>query len=376
MHKREKERALLKRKLEAGVNIHMPAPRRIGKTWLLKRLAEDLPKNQWHVIDFDVQGMSSPKEFAKKLCQRIQNHSSIAQKFWANVKQRLNTLSNGASVTDPKEALGQLDPIEFCETLVASLDAQEGRTAILIDEIAYFFLKLAEQNPEEAYSFAYKLRSLQLGYTSVQWVMTGSIGLDVIARRFDLEGAFVDFEIFVLEPFTPDEARSFLRDPIFYNQMTAPFDADDDDFNWLFEQLGWLAPYYLKSVANAVRPSTLGQDNKPKATRGDLEKAYDALLQSNRTSEFAVYPEHIDKNLRPEDRFIARHCLDTPSAHPGGEREETIIASITGRHSDKTRRNVKDVLNILANDGLLIRQGDRWKFLSGLIRGYWQRHEA
>ena len=64
MHHRMNERKHLKRKLEAGISIHMPAPRRIGKTWTIGRLAADLRKAGWQAIEVDVQGMDSPREFA------------------------------------------------------------------------------------------------------------------------------------------------------------------------------------------------------------------------------------------------------------------------------------------------------------------------
>ena len=61
MHDRLRERRLLKRKLEAGLSIHMPAPRRIGKTWTIGRLADDLRDDGWHVIEIDVEGMGTPR---------------------------------------------------------------------------------------------------------------------------------------------------------------------------------------------------------------------------------------------------------------------------------------------------------------------------
>ena len=44
--------------------------------------------------------------------------------------------------------------------------------------------------------------------------------------------------------------------------------ASDGDFEFLFEELGWLAPFYLNLVANAVRPSIAG--TPPRATGADF----------------------------------------------------------------------------------------------------------
>src|SRR5690349_21341445 len=227
MHNRLRERGLLKRKLEAGVSIHMPAPRRIGKTWTVGHLADDLRGDGWHVIEVDVEGMGTPRQFAADLCARIEAQNSIRERFKAHAIQRLTNVLGGSWGDKPLDALGKVDPIEFAETLIASLDESGEKTAIIVDEVAYFFRTLAEEDAKEARTFAYKLRALQQRYKNVRWLITGSIGLDVIARRYGLEGAFVDFETFVLEPFTSAEALSYMRDPVMQQSFNHSFDARD-----------------------------------------------------------------------------------------------------------------------------------------------------
>src|SRR3712207_5495966 len=157
MHGRETERAALKRKLSSGTSIHMPAPRRIGKTWTIGRLAEDLRKEGWVVVEADVEGISTPEGFARELCKRIEAQTTIAQSFRAHAKQRISGLLGGDWGDNPLNALGRIDPVEFTETLIASLDSSGKKAAILVDEISYFFLKLAEADEAQAHAFAYQL---------------------------------------------------------------------------------------------------------------------------------------------------------------------------------------------------------------------------
>lgn len=377
MHNRERERALLKRKLEVGISIHMPAPRRIGKTWTINRLAADLRSSGWHVVELDVEGIQTAEKFARDLCMRIEAQNSIKERFKAHAVQRLSNLLGGNWGDKPLDALGRVDPIEFSETLIASLDQSGERTCIIIDEISYFFLALAEDDAKSAYTFAYQLRALQQRYKNVLWMITGSIGLSIIARRYDLEGAFVDFETFALEPFTPDEARSYMRDPNMQQQFTHVFNASDADFDSMFDKLGWLAPYYLKLVANEVRPSTGGEDGLPPiATEADFDAAFDKLLQPNRKSEFAVWREHVSKNLPMTDRAIAEHLLSGLSKSPQGENEDTLLAQAGRSHGALTKRELRDILAMLANDGLITKFDGRYAFRSGLVRRYWQEYEA
>ena len=377
MHHRLYEREALKRKLEAGASIHMLAPRRIGKTWTINRLASDLRGSGWQVIEMDVEGMRTSSEFAQDLCRRIEAQSPIKERLTSHIRQRFNNLVGGQWGDKLTDALGKLDPVEFGGALVASLDESHVKTAIIIDEIAYFFLAFAQGSQEEAHAFAYKLRALQQRYKKVRWFVTGSIGLDVIARRYKLEGAFVDFKSFQLEPFTADEARSYLRDPIVQQQFTRIFDASDDDFDWMFEELGWLAPYYLKLVANDVRPSIAEQEGRlPIATRADFDAAFQRLLQPNRQSEFAVWHEHISKNLPDADRALAEKMLNALSMTAEGETEDTMLAQAVQIQGSASKRQVRDILYMLLNDGLLAKNGIRYAFRSGLVRRYWREYRA
>lgn len=329
------------------------------------------------MIEIDVEGMRTPREFARDLCARIEAQNSIRDRFKTHAVQRLSNLLGGNWGDKPLDALGRVDPIEFAETLIASLDESGEKTAIIIDEVSYFFLALAEENAKEAHAFAYRLRALQQRYKRVRWLITGSIGLDTIARRYALEGAFVDFETFVLEPFNAAGALSYMRDPAMQQRFNHSFDASDADLQAVFAKLGWLAPYYLNLIANEVRPSIAGATGaRATATQADLDAAFEKLLQPNRKSEFAVWREHIDKNLPKPDRTVAKHILDVLSQNPEGETEDTLLAGASRALGSLAKRQLREILAMLVNDGLIARTDRRYAFRSGLVRRYWQEYEA
>jgi uncharacterized protein len=377
MHNRPQERSQLKRKLEAGLSIHMPAPRRIGKTWTIGHLATDLRADGWHVIEIDVEGKRTPQEFARELCMRIEAQQPIRDRFKTHAVQRLNALLGGKWGDKPLDAVGKVEPIDFAETLIASLDEAAEKTAIIIDEISFFFLALAEADAKEAHTFAYNLRALQQRYRKVRWLITGSIGLHTIARRYGLEGAFVDFETFVLEPFTADEALSYMRDPIIQQRFNQSFNASDADFRVIFAKLGWLAPFYLNLLANEVRPSIAGAVGAySTATLADLEAAFEKLLQPNRRFDFAVWREHLEKNLPQSEHAIAKQVLNHLSRNQEGETDNTLLAKISQSNKATTKSQLREVLAMLVNDAFIIKANARYAFRSGLVRQYWQEHEA
>jgi hypothetical protein len=208
-HHRIAERHELARLLEAGRSIQMPAPRRIGKTWLIGKLAEDLKAKGWICVSIDLQGMRTEQQFFRTLCQEIEKSQDLHRSALAHLLARFrHHIKDGAGAASLLQLLTQgVDPRAFSESLIKSLDGHGKKTVVLIDEISLFVQELAKSDAGAARAFLYHLRNLREANRNVRWLFTGSIGLDVVAARFGLQDALVDMDIFELRPFNLEEAR-------------------------------------------------------------------------------------------------------------------------------------------------------------------------
>ncbi|MDX2101769.1 MAG: ATP-binding protein [Alphaproteobacteria bacterium] len=373
MHQRETERADLQHLLMDGASIHMPAPRRIGKTWTIDRLAGDLREAGCTVVQLDVEGMRTTRTFAENLCRQIESQAPVMTRVKSHWYERLNTLLSGAW-EKPLDGLAKLNPETFIETLISALHEDHRPTVILIDEIAYFVLALVEADPVQAKDFVYRLRSFQQRYSNVRWLLTGSIGLDIIARRYRLEGAFVDLQTYVLRPLSPEAARSLLRDPAFGTKFAA---TSDDNLNWMLADIGWLAPYYLRLVTREVRLATSAAGTpQPSAGRAEIDAALEAMLHPNHRMVFAVWREHVEKNFTQAEAALAFPMLARLSDHRDGERVETLHTVATAIQGSISIGDVKKVLQMLCDADLLTCRDGRYAFLSNLVRRHWQKYQT
>lgn len=375
-HHRPAERENLKRLLLSGRNVLMLAPRRVGKTWLMDHTEGDLEKGGYSCIHIDVEGKRTEDEFLRVLCQEIDKKQEITESIKSYIKAKIQQVKGGSAGDTIAQMVGTMDSRLLSETLVGALNQRERRTVVMIDEFSLFVLDHAKQDPDSTRALLYHLRGLQQKFTNVSWLLTGSIGLDVVARRLNLEGAFLDFEIFPLAPFTDVEARSFLVDQSANERPEEPFDFDEDAFRHLIRELGWLSPYYLRHLAGRVRPSTPAtSDSRAIATQADVAQAFEALLSPNYRTYFASWKEHIQKNFLPGETNHLTAILAKCCEHADGEREDTLLAHL-GVPAALSRRALKDLLLALDNDGYLVKEGERWRFRSGLLRRHWLEYIA
>jgi uncharacterized protein len=369
-HHRQRERAELKARFAAGVSVLMLAPRRIGKTWLMNKIAEDLTSEGWLCIKIDVEGMRTENEFLRALCNEIEKTQALVERVKTQFLQRFKQLTTHVQDGNLAAAIGEVDPREFLETLVSSLDAEEKDTLILIDEIALFIHEQAKDDPDAARSLLYHLRKLQQAFPKVRWFLTGSVGLDVVARRHNMLGALLGIDSYPLEPFTPEAARSYLGELCGSGQISNPFSLDEESFDYLAKELGWLSPYYLRQIALQMKPSGGAHSGHPLATKDDIEASFVRLLSPTQRLHFAAWEEHIDKNFSDTDTDHLRAILDVACEEADGEIEATFLTRVTASGGELKQSALRALISSLETDGFLKNSEGRWSFRSGLLRRY------
>ncbi|MEY2927645.1 MAG: hypothetical protein RL367_2122 [Pseudomonadota bacterium] len=376
-HHRHAERARLQTLLEAGRNIVLFAPRRIGKTWLMDRVRDTMAEKGWNCIKIDVAGITEEGKFLQALCGKIEENSKLSGRLISHLVHRFNRVLAGEAEPDLKSMLTKLDQRDFLESLIEGLSKEEHRTLILIDEIALFVLNFVRKDRDTTHALLYHIRKLQLAYPKVQWFLTGSVGLDAVAERFGLGGALVDLDHEELEAFTPEDARSFIHCGEAQIDRANRFQLDDDAFAYLASELGWLSPYYLYQIASKIRPT--GQvlpDGGRGATRDDVETAFMDLLKPQARNHFSVWREHIDKNFDSNASKRMMTLLESISATPAGEMQATLLTIITQSDMAASAADLKKMLSDLNQDGFIHKRDDRWCFQSGLLRRYWREYVA
>jgi AAA+ ATPase superfamily predicted ATPase len=375
---RDQESDRLWRYFENGKNVLMLAPRRIGKTILLNRLKEESESKGFHAVLLDVQGYREEKAFFSQLCASIQEEVGIGQAVISALTDRLRRLFHGAeSQRDWRTILLATDWTEFADHLLSQLEeTQEGeanhRWLVLVDEIAVFTKALLDaEGKQKAHDFLYKLRNLRQKHRNVLWLYTGSIGLDAIARRNDIEGALVDMEIVPLEPFARETAIGFLNN--IAQRRGCSFTAEALDI--VLSRLGWFSPYYLEKIAEVACDKTNeGREIGPPVA----DHAANSLLDLTYRTYWATWREHLDKNFTEPDRTHLFALLAAIAQSPDGASVGTLLQILNTGDNPRTSATLNGFLDTLECDGYLSADParTRFRFRMNLLREWWLRYVA
>lgn len=364
------EREFLKKRLLAGFSVLMLAMRRTGKTYLCRMIEADA--KAYHAAYCDLEGCDDEKAAFMELCGAIEpqlNARTLA-------KDRLRVMFRrvlGGQVDSGtfKELLLRTDWRDALVNLLSVLDEDEKPWIIMLDEAPLFVMKLLRADKDRAANFLLQLRAYRQKFKNVRWLMTGSVGLDVIARREKLGGSLNDLERFDLLPLSPDAAFRLIERRNSEGKCPSPFTIERTEFDRMVNRLNWLSPFYVERLAYVMRPTGPGG----RATSDDVDRAFAALLAHGNRGLFTPWSEHIDNNFDSPERERLRALLSCLSASERGEMRDTLLAVIGRLQPPGTRANLRDALDLLISDGYLEEVDQRCRFRAGLLREWWARWE-
>ena len=361
-------------------DVAMPGPRRLGKTFVLERIVDCGAANGWHAVKVEIAGCTDVRSVFRRLCEMIGRRHTGGAMASSWLLQRLGQI--GAPRSDPSgpwyQPMLNLDYETWFERLIRAMnDDTSRRWALLIDELPIFLKALHDRGPDgvaQALSFMNQMSRLRDDNKRVRWLITGSIGIEPLARAGNYLGVLAKFDTFELEPLGELEARDYVQDLATLGRLTGRSTITDAEADAIVSAVGWRAAYYLDALSQkmAGQPS-----NDPAEVARLVEQAVDRLLQPGQTASFGTWEEHIRKHYRDPDRGFAFAALAALAPHPQGRSVDTVLTTI-GR-ADLTREQLRAVLTRLHTEGFVTVQG--WEgtdptgaFRNPLLRRWWQRY--
>ncbi len=363
---REKEIRQANRLLDRNHSLLLSAPRRIGKSSLAKRLIEEKKAQGWKCVYIDLEETTTEEGFLRLVIEAFKKNG-----IW---KQFAEGMSKGlASVLDRIEKVS-VGPVDFNigkkeeqEDLYKNLKElikHEEDTFIVVDELTLFLgiLNKSDNGAEKVAFILNWLRSLrQVSKTQVRWLFCGSVGLRNFTSAMNLGYTINDLTEFSLDELTRKEAIGLLRGLC----RSEDINMSEECINYTLDKLQWNIPYFIQVIF-----SKLAEDYGGKITQENIDVAYDKLCSENYLS---TWSERLAEYREYE--VPARQILKSLSTQSSGMERDSML-NILMTDQDVSMREQIDytlskVLEMLENDGYIIKKNTTRAFRSPLLRDYW-----
>lgn len=373
---REIERAQLWRALPHN-HVVLSAPRRVGKTSLLKKLALEAGEYGLLAAYLDVSRRDSATDLIAALSEALPERS-IASHMKLAGKASVAWLNRIGRVRIDAGELGGLEletRAAAATTWQESADLLNHRLSprpllIILDEFSVFIHRLLQQRPDEARSLLKHLRAWRQGnHVACRFLFSGSIGLNRLLERYGLQTETNDCDDYRLGPFAEADAVAMV------GQLAKRegWPLNPDDAQTLCRNVGWLSPYYLVTVLEeAIRAAMfrlhVTAPSGDSLLSTDIDAAFAQLLDTR--SKFNHWYVRLGDHFSGATLEWIRRALARLSMRPTGLLESTLCA-MPGNPTDAAEH-----LMVLEEHGYTVRDGQRVQFQSPLLRQYWKRNHG
>lgn len=381
---RHKEREKLwKIYFSRGKSVAQIGPRRIGKTFLMTLLEQDAAENNFRAIrinlETEVSVAGATAEIARKIINN-QGFKGYLTQFIAKLKTALSNVDtyeaiNDAMKKDPEALVKKLkkqDGKTVLTHLLATLnDDNEQKTLLLVDELSVCLQAILSTDREAGKHFLHILRDLRSQYPNVIWLITGSIGLDQLEKKYQLD-ATNDLHRFDLKPLTTSQAVALLRHECRHREIAG---VGSSFLTSIVERQGWLSPHYLLKWLDRIEECLI--DNGRLAIDENLlDSVEKQLLSFPHHQIFNNWVSHLNRNYPDQEKHHAKRILKVICQSAAGRSCDGLMTD--AETSEIPQAALNDTLNMLCNDGFLgyDEQTEKYDFIFTLLKKYWQKENT
>ncbi len=355
------------REIEKGSHILFAAPRRVGKTSIMKDLVKNFPTG-YNCIFKNIEGCENQKQFFKRLFNiLIKQLKSInkSQKVLSNWLQKFEleeiNIINGTIKIGGKE----LNYKEKLLDLIKELPKTDDRFIVFLDEFPEVVSSIIKnENNKTAIDTLHTLREIRQNsdFRNYILVLAGSIGLEHVVKDLDRIKLINDLKSIQVPQLKVAEAIELIK------QLTnnATMQIDEEKTKYLLEKINHPIPYYIQLLLEES-DNILSKKNQPELTKIVIDQAYENIIKVNKN--FQDWDDRLKNYLNKEVYGLSKDIL-TFCSH---KNKITLHKIYDFAKKWSLQNDYMDLVKMLQRDGYLIEENQSFRFLSPLLRDWWKR---
>lgn len=382
---RDKEVEIFTELLDEGAHILMAAPRRIGKTSLMREVALRV-QDRYYCLHVDLQKAESSADAVAELGKATHPH----KKMWAKTSEVFKNILDKTTEKIEKVNINEIgitlrsgmtagDWQAKGDHLFATLAESDRPVIVFFDELPILInrmlkgkeYKITPERKQDTDAFMSWIRDNSIRHKEkVRIVITGSIGIEPALRQADLSATLNTFTPFVLPAWKPDTAIGCLKALAEHYEIAFEKDA----LHRITEKLGYLIPHHVQLFFDNIYTDSKHRSHKI-ITAEHVDEVYEKrMLSVQGHAELSHMEERLKMAFGLEVYPLTLEIL-TEAATTGslGAEEALKICDEYSLEGGSSKEALRDILEILQHDGYLEQNGDVFVFVSNLLRSWWER---
>lgn len=353
------------REVMKGNHILFVAPRRVGKTSIMKDLAGNCPEGFVCIYE-NIEGVASRNEFYRRLFELILQcvrRSKIKQ-----AKDFIERCTKKYSITEISKSgikfgIQNVDYEKEIRDLIPELTQATVHAVIFLDEFSEVIHKLKKSGlHQDAIDILHTLREIRSDddFRHFTVVYAGSIGLEFVIKQIDRPKLINDLHPIQLNALTDHEANLLIE------RLTkgATIRLTENIRGYLKKKISYLLPYYLQLMIEGVDEIAF-ERKTPNISEEIIDTAFQNVLKDKKNFEdWLIRLKEYQLVQFPFINDILKH-----TAYHGQITVQEVYAKAEkfGRSED-----YMDFIEQLLHDGYLAEpQKHIYQFISPLLQQFW-----
>lgn len=289
--------------IKKGNNVLIAAPRRVGKTSVMKYLIENT-ESGYKLIFRNVQGIDTEKEFYKtiyeliiKCLSKFKSNAQIITDYFKQKKITDISWSGGVTIGD-----NEIDYLYEINNLIPKLDIEGETIVLLIDELPEVLHNLHKKgNNDIAKSIIKNLRQWrqEKGYEKLQFVLAGSVGIHYVVSLIDGRTSDInDLNKIYYKPLNENEVNDYID----WATTEASVLFSDVLKVYLRTKIQYFVPYFINLMLDEI-DKTARKNRNAIISEIDIDNAFNSIIRNN--DYFSDWKKRLSDYLPKEDfKFV------------------------------------------------------------------------
>ncbi len=363
--------------LDEGKNILFRAPRRYGKSSLLKHIAK-YPPASWHVCYIDLEGGKSCEDFVEQILKGLLFNPSCSYCLPDEISvQKIGEKSEMEKMDFIRKERNKIRKSwkSYAENLFKSVNNRAGDKKILLvlDEVSFLIedvLGHPEGNKQEVQELLVWFREIREQMDRVQLILSGSEHLPTFLKGYEIdEGLLADLIPVSLDLFDAQTAEDF----IFLTLAGQKIGVVREEINHMLGLIGKPIPYFLQLFLDAI--CRVCREKHQNLTCDDLTEIY---YQNLLGADSKRYFESIQRQLDRYRRFGVKGssaALRILNELANTETRSIDQLQVLWQVETGSVERFEVMMGILQDDFYIrIENNNTASFDSKLLKDWWNRH--